>query len=78
MALILAMPLLVFAQYERPGSSGVQFLDIGVDARAEAMSGANISAVSGVAGVYYNPAAIAINLWLYQYRCQDVPQWPYP
>jgi len=31
-----------------------------MDARAEAMSGANISAVSGAAGVYYNPATIAM------------------
>jgi len=51
--------MIVFSQYQRPGSSAAQFLDIGVNARAEAMAGAYISVAEGAEGVYYNPAAIA-------------------
>lgn len=49
----------VIGQYERPGSSAAQFLDIGVNPRAEAMAGAFISMASGAGACYYNPAALA-------------------
>jgi hypothetical protein len=58
--LITAMlPLTGYAQYERPGSSTAQFLDIGVSPRAEAMAGAYVSVAEGAEGAFYNPAAMA-------------------
>jgi hypothetical protein len=57
--LILLMPVLLLAQYQRPGSGTAQFLDIGVSARAEAMAGAYISVAEGAESVFYNPAALA-------------------
>jgi hypothetical protein len=53
------LPCILFSQYQRPGSSSAQFLDIGVSARAEGMAGSYISVVDGAEGVYYNPAVIA-------------------
>ena len=47
------------AQYERPGSSTAQFLDIGVSPRAEAMAGSYVSVAEGAEGAYYNPAVLA-------------------
>jgi len=52
-------PSLGFAQYERPGSTDAQFLKIGVNARAAAMSDAYIAVVDGAEATYYNPAALA-------------------
>ena len=49
-----------FGQYERPGSSAAQFLDIGVNPRAESMAGAFISMTSGAGACYYNPAALTM------------------
>jgi hypothetical protein len=57
-AAILA-PQLSDAQYERPGSSTAQFLDIGVSPRAESMAGAYVSVAEGAEGAYYNPAVMA-------------------
>lgn len=45
------------AQYERPGSSGGQFLGIGVSPRALGMGSAFISVAEGAEATYYNPAA---------------------
>jgi hypothetical protein len=56
---ILFVPCCVFAQYERPGSSTAQFLDIGVSPRAEAMAGSYFSVAEGAEGAYYNPAVLA-------------------
>lgn len=53
------LPQVLSAQYERPGSSSAEFLNIGVHARAEAMAGAYLSIVDGAEAVYYNPAALA-------------------
>ena len=56
--LFLIIPSISFSQYQRPGSSVAQFLDIGVSARAEAMAGAVISVEEGAEGAYYNPAML--------------------
>lgn len=56
--LFLIIPSISFSQYQRPGSSVAQFLDIGVSARAEAMAGAFISVEEGAEGAYYNPAML--------------------
>jgi len=57
--LLVFLPSLIFAQYERPGSSDAQFLKIGVSARAAAMGNAYIAAVDGAEAAYYNEAALA-------------------
>jgi hypothetical protein len=59
LAILLFLPALGLAQYQRPGSSTAQFLDIGVSARAEAMAGAYISVSEGAESCYYNPAALS-------------------
>ena len=56
---LLLLPTLVFAQYERPGSTDAQFLKIGVSARAAAMGDAYIAVVDGAEAAYYNAAALA-------------------
>ncbi|MCD6374225.1 MAG: PorV/PorQ family protein [Caldisericaceae bacterium] len=56
--IFLLLPMLLWAQYERPGSTSAQFLKIGVSARAAGMSNAFISAVEGAEAAYYNPAAL--------------------
>jgi hypothetical protein len=58
-ALLLAGTGPVHAQYERPGSSTAQFLDIGISPRGEAMAGSYVSLAEGAEGVYYNPAVLA-------------------
>jgi len=45
--LLLLIPALVCAQYDRPGSTDAQFLKIGVSPRAAAMSDAYIAVVTG-------------------------------
>lgn len=55
---VLMLPVAVLAQYERPGSSGGQFLGISISPRGAAMGGAFISASDGADAVYYNPAAM--------------------
>jgi len=55
----LLYPLILFAQYQRPGSTDAQFLKIGVSARAAALAGAYISVVEGAEAAFYNPAALA-------------------
>ena len=59
LTILLFLPALGLAQYQRPGSSTAQFLDIGVSARAEAMAGAYISVAEGSESCYYNPAALS-------------------
>lgn len=57
--IILSLPFLLWAQYQRPGSSDAQFLKIGVSARAAGMGEAYISVVVGAEAAFYNPAALA-------------------
>ncbi|MDI6767111.1 MAG: PorV/PorQ family protein [Bacteroidota bacterium] len=57
--LILFLPCIVFAQYNRPGSTDAQFLKIGISPRGTAMSDAYIAAVEGAEGTYYNTSALA-------------------
>lgn len=59
LAILLFLPGLVFAQYERPGSTDAQFLKIGVSARAAGLGNAYIAVVEGAEATYYNVAAIA-------------------
>ncbi len=42
-----------------PGESVYSFLDIGPDARAEGMAGAQTGIAEGLGAIYYNPAALA-------------------
>ena len=58
--LLCVAPGLVYSQFEKPGSTSGEFLNIGVNARAEAMSGSFISVVDGPEAVYYNPAALVL------------------
>lgn len=57
--LFLSLPGLILAQYTRPGSTGAQFLKIGVSPRGTGMGGAYIAAVDGAEAIYYNTAALA-------------------
>ena len=61
-AFLVLLPSIIFSQYQPPGSSVAQFLNIGVHARAEAMGGAYISVADGPEGVYYNPEDLVL-LW---------------
>lgn len=56
---LILMPIVIFAQYERPGSTDAQFLKIGVSSRAAALGGAFISITNGAEATYYNPAALS-------------------
>lgn len=57
---VLLMPVLLFSQYNRPGSTDAQFLKIGVSPRGTAMSDAYIAAVDGAEATYYNSAALPL------------------
>ncbi|MBD3226235.1 MAG: PorV/PorQ family protein [Caldithrix sp.] len=59
LAFVLLMPLVIYGQYERPGSTSAQFLKIDVSPRAAAMGHAYISVSDGAEGTVYNPAALA-------------------
>ena len=56
---LMLFPTLLFAQYERPGSTDAQFLKIGVSARSAGMGDAYIAVVEGAEATHYNPAALA-------------------
>lgn len=56
---IIFLPIFLFAQYERPGSSSAQFLKIAVSPRAAGMGDTYISAVEGAEATHYNAAALA-------------------
>lgn len=58
-ALITFLPICLFAQYERPGSSSAQFLKIAVSPRAAGMGDSYISVVEGAEATHYNAAALA-------------------
>lgn len=58
---LIAVSTLLFAvsaHAASPGVAGFKFLDIGTDARAEAMGGAQVAATTGVGAMYYNPAGM--------------------
>ncbi len=57
--MLFLIPLALFAQYERPGSTDAQFLKIGVSPRAAGMGDAYISVADGAEATYYDPAALA-------------------
>jgi len=57
--LLIILPGLALAQYERPGSTDAQFLKIGVSARAAGMGDAYIAIVDGAEAAYYNAASLA-------------------
>ena len=57
--ILILFPGLLFAQYERPGSTDAQFLKIGVSARSAGMGDAYIAVVEGAEATHYNPAALA-------------------
>lgn len=58
--LVVLLPVLLYSQYNRPGSTDAQFLKIGVSPRGTAMSDAYIAAVTGAEATYYNPAALPL------------------
>jgi hypothetical protein len=55
---LLVLPGLLQAQYNRPGSTDGQFLKIGVSARGAGMSDAYLAAADGAEATYYNVAAL--------------------
>ena len=55
---LLFLPVLLYAQYNRPGSTDAQFLKIGVSARGTGMADAYLASVEGAEATYYNPAAM--------------------
>ena len=57
-AVLIFIPVIIFAQYNRPGSTSAQFLKIGVSPRAAAMAEAYISITDGAEATIYNPAAL--------------------
>lgn len=59
--ILILLPVAVFAQFERPGSSDGQFLKIGVSPRGTGMGDAYISVAEGAEATYYNSSALA---WL--------------
>ncbi len=52
------IPVLILAQYQRPGSTDAQFLKIGISPRGTAMGDAYISVVEGAEATYYNAAEL--------------------
>jgi hypothetical protein len=58
LGVLLLLPGMLIAQYNRPGSTDGQFLKIGVSARAAGMSDAFLAAARGAEATYYNAAAL--------------------
>ena len=57
-SLLVLLPVLLYGQYNRPGSTDAQFLKIGVSARGTGMADAYLAAVEGADATYYNCAAL--------------------
>lgn len=55
---LMLVPVLLYGQYNRPGSTDAQFLKIGVSARGTGMADAYMAAVDGADAAYYNCAAL--------------------
>jgi len=60
LGVIFLLPIFIFAQYERPGSSSAQFLKIAVSPRAAGMGDSYISISEGAEAAHYNTAALAL------------------
>lgn len=58
--LVVLLPVMLYSQYNRPGSTDAQFLKIGVSPRGTAMSDSYIAAVNGAEATYYNSAALPL------------------
>jgi len=58
-AVLLAVPALLFAADPNAGTSGAQFLKIGVGARPVAMGESFVGVADDVNAVYYNPSGLA-------------------
>ncbi len=58
-SVMIFIPVLLLAQYDRPGSTDAQFLKIGVSPRGTAMGDAYIAVVNGAEATYYNSAMLA-------------------
>ena len=56
--LVIVLALVFAVSSYAAGTAGMQFLKIGADARGNSLSGAVISAVSGVDSIYWNPAGM--------------------
>src|SRR5512140_2076541 len=56
--MILLLPAIIYGQ-EKLAQTGLQFLDIGLSPRAEAMGGAFVLAGNNADALFYNPAGIA-------------------
>ena len=56
--LLVLLPMVMYCQYNRPGSTDAQFLKIGVSPRGTALSDAYIAIVRGAEATYYNSAAL--------------------
>ncbi len=60
-ALVLLLPLLLTAEmFPKVGTAGVQFLKLGVDARAIGMGEAYTAVTDDISSVYWNPAGLAL------------------
>ena len=57
-ALVVLLPGMAAAQYNRPGSTDAQFLKLGVSARGAGMSDAYLAVANGAEATYYNPAVL--------------------
>lgn len=55
---MLIYPLYAFAGMGTEGTTGMQFLNLGADARGSALSGAVFADVTGTRAIYYNPAGL--------------------
>jgi hypothetical protein len=58
LGVLLMLPGMLIAQYDRPGSTDGQFLKIGVSGRGAGMSDAYMAVVGGAEATYYNAAAL--------------------
>ncbi|HID93098.1 MAG TPA: PorV/PorQ family protein [bacterium (Candidatus Stahlbacteria)] len=59
LAIFVLVPCILYAQYERPGSTSGQFLKIGVSARAIGMGEAFTAVANDASSIFYNPAGLA-------------------